>query len=167
MSDYGSPMRERDVQALLRVPGEGATVRNPLGGPLTFKARGEETNGSLTAFESTVAPGEGPPLHVHANEDEILYVVEGTLRFKLEGEILLAPPGSFAFVPRGARHTWQNVGETPARLLVIFTPSGMERFFESFGELPDSASAPEAFRALDSEVGMDVVGPPLAQSDPP
>jgi quercetin dioxygenase-like cupin family protein len=152
--------------ALLRPPLEGATVRNPLGGPLTFKARAEETNGSPTAFETTMAPGEGPPLHFHANEDEILYVLEGTLRFKLEGEVLPAPPGSFVFVPRGARHTWQNVGEAPGRMLVIFTPSGMERFFERFGALPAGASAPDAFRTLGSDVGMHVVGPPLAESDP-
>jgi hypothetical protein len=37
---------------------------------------------------------------------------------------------------------------------------------EEFGQLPDDASVPEAFRRLGSEVGMDVVGPPLAQSDP-
>jgi hypothetical protein len=45
-------------------------------------------------------------------------------------------------------------------------PAGLEVFFERFGRLPDDASVPEAFRMLGSEAGMDVVGPPLAQSDP-
>jgi hypothetical protein len=111
-----------------------------------------------------VAPGEGPPLHVHADEDEILYVLEGTLRFVLEDEDV-APPGSFVFVPRGARHTWQNVGDGPSRLLVLFVPAGMEAFFERFGQLPDDVSVPETFRSLGSKVGMEVVGPPLARSD--
>ena len=62
------------MRAIICPPGEGATIDNPLGGPLTFEVRGDQTNGALTAFESSVAPGEGPPLHVHANEDEILYV---------------------------------------------------------------------------------------------
>jgi hypothetical protein len=50
---------------------------------------------------------------------------------------------------------------------VIFTPAEMERFFERFAELPDDASPREAFTTLGSEAGMDVVGPPLAESDPP
>ena len=154
------------MRAIIRAPGEGDTVANPLGGPLTFKVRGDETNGALIAFESTTEPGEGPPLHVHANEDEILYVLEGRFRFELEGELRAAPTGSFAFVPRGVRHTWQNVGDGSGRLLVLFTPAGMERFFERFARLPADSPAAARFRSLGSEVGMDVVGPPLAQSDP-
>ena len=38
-------------------PGEGATIQGPAGGPLTFKARGEQTNGALTLFENVIAPG--------------------------------------------------------------------------------------------------------------
>jgi quercetin dioxygenase-like cupin family protein len=158
-------MPEHDVGAIICAPGEGVTVQNPVGGPLTFKVRGSQTNGALTVFETTAAPGEGPPLHVHANEDEVLYTLEGTLRFRLGDEVSAAPAGAFAFIPRGVPHTWQNVGEAPARMLVIFTPAGMERFFDRFAELPDDVSAPEAFRTIGSQVGMDVVGPPLAQSE--
>jgi quercetin dioxygenase-like cupin family protein len=145
-------------------PGAGVTVENPLGGPLTFKARGHETNGRMVAFESTAAPGEGPPLHVHANEDEVVYALEGTFRFQLDGEVRDAPPGSFMFIPRGAAHTWQNVGSTPGRLLVLFTPAGMEAFFERFAEDAGEASPAEAFRRFGREAGMDVVGPPLASA---
>lgn len=144
------------------------TVRNPVGGPLTFKLRGAQTKGALTVFELTAAPDEGPPLHVHANEDEVVYVLEGTLRFKLVDDVRPAPSGAFVYIPRGVPHTWQNVGGTRARILVIFTPAaaGLETFFDRFAELPDDASAIEAFRTLGSEAGMDVVGPPLAESDP-
>ena len=58
-------------RSVFLAPGEGAVVKNPVGGPLTFKIRGAQTNGALTAFESVAAPGEGPPLHVHEHEDEI------------------------------------------------------------------------------------------------
>ncbi len=81
-------------------PNEGATIQGPVGGPLTFKVRGDQTNGALTVLENTVAPDEGPPLHVHANEDESWYVLDGHLRFKLDAEIHSAPAGSFVFVPR-------------------------------------------------------------------
>ncbi len=68
-------------------PGEGRTIEGPAGGPLAFKVRGDQTAGALTALENTIAPGDGPPLHVHANEDEAWWIVEGTLRFRLEDEL--------------------------------------------------------------------------------
>jgi hypothetical protein len=51
-------------------------------------------------------------------------------------------------------------------MLAVFTPPGMERFFERFSEHADSDSAPQAFRRIGADVGMDVVGPPLARSHP-
>ena len=152
------------AEPVFQRPGEGGTVDNPLGGDVVFKARGEQTEGTLTAFETVVAPGEGPPLHTHANEDESLYVLDGEVRFKLGDEIRAAPAGSFVFIPRGAPHTWQNVGDGPARVLIHFTPSGMERFFDGFAAL--ETPGPAAFETVGAEVGMDVVGPPLAESDP-
>jgi quercetin dioxygenase-like cupin family protein len=143
-------------------PGEGDTIEGPAGGPLTFKVRGEHTNGTLTAFENVVAPGDGPPLHVHGAEDEAWYVLGGELRFRLGDELAAAPTGTFVFVPRGTPHCFQNAGETPARILVLFTPSGMERFFDRFAALPAGAVDPGQFRSIGAEVGMDVIGPPMA-----
>lgn len=147
-------------------PGEGDTIQGPAGGPLTFKVRGERTAGALTAFENVIAPGDGPPHHRHQHEDEAWYVVEGTLRFRLGEELRTAPAGSFVFVPRGTPHCFQNVGEQDARILVLFTPSGMERFFDRFAELPEGPVDPGVFGELGAEVGMEVLGPPLAISDP-
>jgi quercetin dioxygenase-like cupin family protein len=154
------------ARPLVVAPGEGPTVQGPAGGPLTFKARGEQTGGALTIVENVIAPGDGPPEHTHANEDEWWHVIEGDLRFKLGDELSLAPAGSFVFVPRGVAHAFQNVGDGPARILVSFTPSGMERFFDEFAELPDGPIDREAFARIGSKVGMQVVGPPLAVSHP-
>jgi quercetin dioxygenase-like cupin family protein len=148
------------LQPLTVAPGEGTTIQGPAGGPLTFKARGEQTNGSLLVFENVVAPNDGPPEHFHENEDEAWYVLEGELRFKLDGELSSAPAGSFVFVPRGVPHCFKNFGSQPARILLIFTPAGMEGFFDRFAELPEAD--PKAFAELGSEVGMRVVGPPLS-----
>lgn len=152
------------IAAVIVGPSGGTTIEGPVGGPLKFKVRGAQTNGALTALENVIPPGQGPPLHMHANEDESWYVIEGELRFKLGGELQLAPAGSFVFVPRGTPHCFQNVTAAPARILVMFTPAGMEHFFDRFAEL--SASDPETFRSIGEPLGMDVVGPPLAQSDP-
>jgi quercetin dioxygenase-like cupin family protein len=147
-------------------PGEGSTVQGPAGGPLTYKLRGEQTGGKLTVFENVIAPGDGPPLHVHAREDESWYVIEGELRFRLDEELYVARAGSFVFVPRRIRHCFQNVGRQPARILVLFTPSGMERFFDRFAALPEGSDLPGAFARIGRDVGMDVVGPPLSRSHP-
>jgi quercetin dioxygenase-like cupin family protein len=147
-------------------PGQGRTIRGPAGGPLTYKLRGEQTGGTLTVFENLIAPGDGPPLHVHAGEDESWYVIDGELRFILDGELHRAPAGSFVFVPRGTRHCFQNVGESPARILVLFTPSGMERFFDGFAALPEGSDLAGASTSIGTAVGMEVVGPPLSRSHP-
>ena len=67
------------------------------------------------------------------------------------------------FVPRGTPHCFVNVAGEPARILVLFTPSGMERFFDEFAGL-ESADADD-FRKLGEPVGMTVLGPPLRPKD--
>jgi quercetin dioxygenase-like cupin family protein len=161
-------MSEATAVPVVRRAEEGKTVSNPLGDGVTIKLTEAETGGALTMFESAPAPGVGPPKHVHANEDEVVYVLEGTLRFKLGDEMRETPAGGFAFVPRGLHHAWQNIGSEPARLLIGFTPAspGMERFFLAFAEVPEGGPVQEEFARLGKEAGFDVVGPPLAQSDP-
>ncbi len=159
-------MAEERSRPIVSTPGDDETLRAPVGS-LTFKARRDQTGGALTAFVSTAAPGEGPPLHLHANEDEVLYVLEGRLRVRLESAFHTAPAGSFVFFPRGVPHSWQNSGDEPARLLVLFTPAapGMERFFERAAELPDGTRAADAFNRFATDAGMEVLGPALAHSD--
>jgi oxalate decarboxylase/phosphoglucose isomerase-like protein (cupin superfamily) len=132
-------------------------------------ARGEQTWGALTVFETTPAPGEGPPLHRHPTEDEVLYVLQGRLRVKLKATIEEAPAGSFVFIPRGVPHTWQNAGEDPARILIFFAPAsaGMEQFFERSATLGDDTRVADAFKRFASDAGMEVLGPPLAESEAP
>lgn len=114
-----------DIPRALAVgPGDGETIEGPAGGPLTFKARARQTGGSLTAFENVIAPGDGPPIHTHRDEDESWYVLSGHLRFRLGDDLHEAPQGTFVFVPRGAVHAFQNIGLGPARVLVLFTRPG-------------------------------------------
>jgi quercetin dioxygenase-like cupin family protein len=160
-------MIEQQRRAFVTTPATGEPLDSP-GGLLTFLANGEHTGGALTAFESSVAPGHGPPFHVHVREDELIYVLEGRLRFRLEETFHEAPAGSLAFLPRGVPHTWQNGGETQARFFVVFTPAapGMERFFERAAELPADTRGADAFGTFAGDAGMVVLGPPLAQSHP-
>jgi quercetin dioxygenase-like cupin family protein len=160
-------MTEAPTRALLMRPEDGQQVKGPVG-RLTYKARGTETGGAMTVIQTIAAPGEGPPLHVHADDDEFICVLEGRLRVMFEEAIHEAPAGSFVFIPKRLTHTWDNPGPETARFLFGFTPAavGMERFFERSDELTGDERLADAFSRFATDAGMQVVGPPLAQSDP-
>jgi hypothetical protein len=69
------------------------------------------------------------------------------------------------FIPRGTAHCFRNVGQASARLLVMFAPAGMERFFEGIAALPAGAPDPGAYREIAHSVWMEVVGPPMTQGE--
>ena len=146
-------------------PGEGTALEPPMGGSVTVKVATSQTNGSLTVLEFLVGPRSGPALHTHLREDELWYVIEGDFRFKAGDAMLRASTGGMAFGPRGTPHCFQNIGDAPGRLLVMTTPSGLERFFEDFAALPGPVS-PETLSALGHANWVEFVGPPAGVSDP-
>ena len=76
----------------------------------------------------TMAPGrEGPESHVHKDEDDVFYVLEGELTFKLPNGDVAAPAGTFVLVPPGVEHTLANRTATPVRVLNIHAPAGFDR----------------------------------------
>ena len=153
---------------LILPPGEGVSVENPVGGVLTFKIMSDASGGALTAIETIAAPQDGPPLHVH-DQDELIYTLDGTFRVKLGDTIREAAPGSFVFIPRGTPHTWQNVGAKPGRFFAAVMPAAtaFEEFFMRYAELPAEERGVDAFARRAAETkAFQVVGPPLAGSDP-
>jgi quercetin dioxygenase-like cupin family protein len=96
----------------------------------TFLVTGEETGGAYFAMEALVPPGGGPPPHIHTREDETFYVLEGEIEFLLGEELVNAGPGDFVNIPRGLVHRFLNTGSETARLILTFTPAGIEKFFE-------------------------------------
>ena len=76
----------------------------------------------------TMAPGrEGPALHVHDDEDDAFFVLEGEIVFGLGDEEISAEPGTFVLVPPGVPHTFANRTDAPARILNIHAPAGFDR----------------------------------------
>jgi mannose-6-phosphate isomerase-like protein (cupin superfamily) len=146
--------------------GEGRTLQTPTDDTVTIKADTGKTNGSLTVLEFVIGPKMGPALHTHPRDDELWYVVEGDFRFKAGDAMLRASTGGMAFGPRGMPHCFQNVGDTPGRLLVISTPSGLERFFEEFAERRGGPVDVEMLTAIGHANWVEFVGPPLGVSDP-
>jgi quercetin dioxygenase-like cupin family protein len=147
--------------AFVIAPGEGETMRGPAGGPATVKVRTETSSGSLTFIDNVIAPGAGPPRHLHHDADELFYILEGHLHVEADGQALDAPAGATVFIPRGVPHVFQNIGTAPARLLVFFTPAGMERFFEGIAGLREGPVDPQEAREIARSASMEILGPPL------
>jgi quercetin dioxygenase-like cupin family protein len=151
-------------RAVVLPSGGGERLENPLGGEIVFKARAAQTGGSMTVFEAVNAPGEGPPYHVHDALDEVIYVVDGTLRVRIVDQVTEAPTGAFVFIPRGTPHTWETRGDRADRFLVVITPGGLESFFDSTAAA-GGVQADDAFGRFGGD-DLRVLGPPLAVTHP-
>jgi len=130
---------------------------------LDFKVITPETNGAVFIMENRNMMRGGPPRHIHFEQEEWFYFVEGSDMVLMEvGEQKLRlKPGDSVLAPRNVPHVWAYLGEKPGRMLFAFTPAArIESFFEE-------ASRPDAKVADASRFarhGMKVVGPPLLGS---
>jgi mannose-6-phosphate isomerase-like protein (cupin superfamily) len=128
------------------------------GNALAFKAVAAQTGGDFSLMERTVPAGARmPPPHRHVNCSEAFFVLEGSITFLIDGGSLAGGPGDFLLVPRGAGHTFGNVSDSPARLLVLHAPA-MDAYFEELHRLWASSESPppaEAERELMSRFGME------------
>ena len=120
-----------------------------LNGLVVTKALRSETGGSYGLTENTVTPRSVPPMHVHADEEEAFYLLEGEIDFLVDGEVINARPGTFTMIPRGAPHTFSVLTEQ-ARFLVIAsagggepTNGGLASFYDTIGEPAPSHVLPE------------------------
>jgi uncharacterized protein (TIGR02246 family) len=119
----------------------------------------EESGGQISAGFVTTPPGGGPPVHVHAHEDELFLVLEGQMQFYAGDRWVDAAPGTVAWLPRGVPHTFRNRGDVPSRHFGIATPGGFERFFAAaalaFAE--DPAPSLERLESIARAYGITLV----------
>ena len=122
--------------------GTGKAFWGP-GDMYTFLVSGEQAGDSIFAMEGLVPTGGGPPPHIHENEDETLYILEGRCSVQIGDEKLVASIGDSIFLPRGTVHAFRNDGPYTLRLILTFVPAGIERFFEEVLEpVTDRTAAP-------------------------
>lgn len=146
-------------------PGSGTTVR-VIADHVTTKAVAADTGGAYSLFETRTAPGQGTPPHRQRHEEESFYVLEGTYAFLIGDRSVEVGAGGYAFVPRGTIHAFTNVGDVPARMLILVTPGGLhEQFFVELGEPVDAplpAGPPDVERivAVAEKYGMEILPPP-------
>jgi mannose-6-phosphate isomerase-like protein (cupin superfamily) len=114
---------------LYRPAKTGATYWGP-GDLYRFLVTGAESGGAYFAMEALVPPGGGPPPHIHTREDETFYILEGEVSIRLGDATITAGAGDFVNVPRGTVHCFRNDRGAPVRMILTFTPAGIEHFFE-------------------------------------
>lgn len=125
---------------------------------IDFKVTSQDSE-SLFIVELTVHPKGGPPRHLHYEQDEWFYVLEGEFLMEVGPERLRLTAGDSLLAPRRVPHVWASVGESPGRILAVVTPAGrLETFFRETTEAnAPRTSNPEVWRAY----GMEYLGPPL------
>jgi mannose-6-phosphate isomerase-like protein (cupin superfamily) len=131
---------------------------------LLNKVSGSDTEGRATLFEQVVSPGTGPVLHLHHNQNEWWYVLDGEFLFQLGEKKVRVEPHTSVFGPRGVPHAFRCVGKTPGKMLLVFDPAGqIEEFFVALAKIGINAGAGEHNeKDLLQRFGMEYVGPPLS-----
>jgi mannose-6-phosphate isomerase-like protein (cupin superfamily) len=147
-------------------PGAGSSVWS-LGGLFTTKADAAATEGRFAFVETLATRATEPPLHIHQNEDECWYVLDGAMTFYVGDDAHEATAGTFVLAPRGLPHTF-TVDVEPTRVLMIAAPAGFEQFAHELGRPADgevppadlSIPPPEVLGPVAERYGIQVVGPP-------
>ena len=115
---------------VIHVPaGCGRSFYGP-GDRYTFLVTGAESGGSMFALDCLVGAGGGPPPHRHLAEDELFVISAGQIAFTANGQTRTVGPGESVFVQRGTAHAYVNDGNCDAHMLAVYTPAGMEGWFE-------------------------------------
>ncbi|MBI1256352.1 MAG: cupin domain-containing protein [Chloroflexi bacterium] len=125
---------------------------------IQFKITPTDSEGTLI-LENVFHDKGGPARHLHHEQDEWFYVLEGKFSFEIGQEKFTLQAGDSAFGPRKLPHVWAHVGEGHGRILITFMPAGkMEAFFR---EVTKANAMPPQDPALWEAHGMELVGPPL------
>jgi mannose-6-phosphate isomerase-like protein (cupin superfamily) len=102
-------------------PGEGRRVGN-----VEFLAQSADTPRFNLAVITMQPHKDGPDLHAHDGEDDSFYVLEGELTFTVDGDEVVAGPGTFVLVPPDVQHTFANRSDAVARCINIHAPAGFD-----------------------------------------
>ena len=114
-------------------------------------------NAGLGLFELTVPPGSNvPPPHSHTHSEEIVYVLEGTLRYSVDAETRNLAPGQTMRTPRGAVHGFSNPFGSIARALITLAPDIGPKYFEEVASVVNAGGPPDktALIAVMSRYGL-------------
>jgi quercetin dioxygenase-like cupin family protein len=126
---------------------------------IAFKVIPPDSTG-LLVLENTFRAKGGPARHLHYEQDEWFYVVEGDFLMEVGQERHRLQPGDSVLAPRQIPHVWAHVGQARGRMLIAFMPAGKMRAF--FREVTKANAMPPQDPALWRAHDMELLGPPLA-----
>lgn len=125
---------------------------------ITFKVTPKDSNGVLVIENSFHQKG-GPARHLHFNQDEWFYAVEGEFILEVGSEKFRLTPGDSVLAPRNIPHVWACSGNGHGKMMIAFMPAGqMEAFFR---EVTKANAMPPLDPGLWRAHGMELLGPPL------
>jgi quercetin dioxygenase-like cupin family protein len=124
-----------------------------------LKLLGRETNESIMMFEETVPAGTKSTHHMHYESDEVAWVLEGEITFKIGDEISVGGPGTCAFLPRNVPHAWKNSGSGTARVIFLYTPALAGGYIEELSKRPSGAMSQEERDRLHERYRWELLGP--------
>jgi quercetin dioxygenase-like cupin family protein len=125
---------------------------------------GVASGAGLGMFELRVPPGARvPPAHSHSANEEIVYVLEGTLRYSVDDETRDLKPGERMYTPRGSVHAFSNPHDRTARALIVLTPDIGLQYFREIAEVADAPGGPNPAKMIEvmARYGL-VLAPPRA-----
>ncbi len=131
--------------------------------PWTFAITGADTDGHFDFIEATITYLQGPPLHLHHEQDDTFFILEGTLKVQVGDELFDLHPGDLVCAPKGVPHTFANVNKEPVRVINIMTPGGFDRFMEDFVSLPPGPPDPQILDELTQKHKTAFLGPSIPE----
>ena len=155
-----------DRQTVIRQAGEGERLWFAGGGVFTVKVSSADSNGAFFALEDRVVRGKTTPLHMHPDEDEFIYVLDGEIVAHVAGEEHRVGKGGMVVFPRGVPHSFLVTSET-AHLFGVQTPGTGESFYREASDPSesdaDAARAPDMARlraVAERSKSIRLLGPP-------
>ena len=110
---------------------------------IRYLVDGTVSGAGMGMFELIVAPGARvPPAHSHTGNEEIVYVIDGTLRYSVDGETRDLNPGERMYTPRGSVHAFSNPHDRPAKALIVLTPDIGVQYFREVAEVAAAPGGP-------------------------
>ncbi len=123
---------------------DGGDVLNIAGGEFIHKVKSRDTNNVFSVIQIVTPPGKGVAAHVHENEDELVYVLQGEIEVSLGDQTMLAVPGVTALLPRGISHGFTNVGERPSIVIDTILPGQFDNYFVEMAALYENGEPSQA-----------------------
>ncbi|MFT5717031.1 MAG: mannose-6-phosphate isomerase-like protein (cupin superfamily) [Oleiphilaceae bacterium] len=161
-------MTNNTTAIVVREPQSGLHIAS-MGNIYRLIITGAETEGRFSIMEAFVNPGDGAPFHLHHREDESFLITEGEMVFYDGENRIVATTGTFVMCPPGSKRAFRNESSTKAKMMIFYTPPGIEEMIKLDGKVIESPSKiifsdnqqEVACPQLSAEFGIDDFDTPL------